>query len=177
MPIVTIKKSNINLWEEYPDLDLIEEFKKLRKEEGDEKSNNILKAIYYIWDPKSDKRNSGFTESELIKDINANLLADKKFNWSKYEHIKEAWFKYCLTKTDQLLKEYEDQLDGLNDMMREWTWSKSDALDKAQTMKAYKGLFEEYADVKNKFTQEVAEREEMEGGYTLSMLESNVETA
>ena len=172
MPIVELRKSDINLWVEYPDLDLIEEFRILREKEGDEKSNNILKAIYYIWDPKSDKRDSGFTEAELIKDINQNLIGIKTFKWEKYEHVKEAWFKYCLTKTDTILKEYEDQLEGLNEMLKNWAWSKDDASDKAAAMKTYKSLFEDYGDIKKQFSAEKAERDEFYGGYELSELEA-----
>ena len=177
MPHISIKKSNINIWDEYPDLDIIEVFRKLRKDEGDEKSNNILKAIYYIYDPKSDKRDSGFTEEELIKDISKNLIGDKNFKWAEYEHVKEAWFKYCMTDTERLLKYYESEIEGLNKMMKDWTWTKKDADDKSAAMRNYKQLYTEYSEVKNLFIQEKLEREEMEGGYQLSMLEENVETA
>ena len=174
MPLVSIKKSNINIWDEYPDLDVIDVFKKLRKEEGDEKSSNILKSIYYIWDPKSDKRDSGFTEEELIKDINKNLIGDKNFKWAEYEEVKEAWFKYCLTNTERLLQYYENEIDGLNEMMKDWTWTKHDASEKAAAMRNYKQLLTEYSEVKNLFTQEKIEREKMEAGYQLSMIESYV---
>ena len=79
MPHISIKKSNINIWDEYPDLDIIEVFRKLRKDEGEEKSNNILKAIYYIYDPKSDKRDSGFTEEELIHHIKVQQVINEAY--------------------------------------------------------------------------------------------------
>lgn len=175
MPIVVIRKSNINLWEEFPDLDLIDEFKKLREQEGDEKSNAILKAIYYIWDPKSDKRDSGFTEEELIKDLNKNLIGDKKFDWSKYEDVKKAWFKYCLTKTDVLLKDYQEEIEGLNKMNKEWTWTKKDAEQKAQSMKAYKTLWDDYKEVERAFSNDKHERDEMFGGYQITLIEEYAE--
>jgi len=181
MPIVELKKPNINLWEEYPDLDIIEEFKKIRLAEGDEKSNNILKAIYYIWDPKSDKRDSGFTEQELIKDINKNLIGEKAFNWKTKdrEALKQAWFKYCMTKTDMLLRDYQEQVEGMNAMHREWPWSPENAKEKAASMSAYKTVFADYKDILKDFNNEKLEREEMEGGYQPSMneLEADVEGA
>lgn len=171
MPIIEIRKSNLNLWNEYPDLDIISEFKKLRKKEGDEKSSNILKAIYYIWDPKSDKRDSGFTEQELIAEINENLIGEKEFDWEKYEDIKQAWFKYCLTKTDTLLKKYEEEIEGLQKMLDEWKWDKKTATDKKNAMAALRDLYQDYATVKSLFISERFERLEMEGGYTPSLLE------
>jgi len=171
MPIVEIRKSNINLWDEYPDLDIISEFKKLRKEEGDERSNNILKAIYYIWDVKSDKRDSGFTEEELIKDVNENLLNDKNFDWSKREELKEAWFKYCMSETDRLLKRYRDEIEDFNTMMKEWKWDKKTAQDKAMTMKSAKSMFEDLKEIEKLFVAEKIARLEMQGRYTPSLLE------
>lgn len=177
MPIIELRKSNINLWEEFPDLDIITEFKKLREKEGDERSNAILKGIYYIWDPKSDKRDSGFTEEELIKDINKNLIGDKNFNWSEYEDVKQAWFKYCFTKTDSLLKSLEDEIEKLNEMIKNWTWTKKDASDKAATMKVYTSLYEDYKEIKMKFINEKHERDEMLGGYQITILEEYAENA
>lgn len=171
MPIVVLNKSNINLWDEYPDLELIEEFRILKQEEGYDKSNNILKAIYYIWDPKSDKRDSGFSEEELIKDITKNLIGDKNFIWAKHDKTKEAWLKYCFTKTDTLLKELEDEIEAFHLMIKKWKWTKADSLDKAAAMKAYNALFTDYAEIKKLHVSEKLEREEMEGGYQISMLE------
>lgn len=171
MPIVELRKSGINLWEEYPDLDLIEEFRALREKEGDERSNNILKAIYYIWDPKSDKHDSGFTEAELIEDINTNLLGQKKFNWNKYEKVKQAWFKYCMTKTDKILKDLEDQMEGLNQMLKDWAWSQDTAKEKADVMGKQTVLLRDYEPVRRLFSADKMERDEFHGGYGLSGLE------
>lgn len=152
-------------------MDLIEEFRALREKEGDEHSNNILKAIYYIWDPKSDKHDSGFSEAELIEDINQNLLGVKKFKWEKYENVKQAWFKYCMTKTDKMLKDFEDQIEGLNQMLRDWAWSQDSAKEKADVMGKQTVLFANYEPVRKLFIAEKQERDEFYGGYELSMLE------
>ena len=82
-----------------------------------------------------------------------------------------------MTDTERLLKYYESEIEGLNKMMKDWTWTKKDADDKSAAMRNYKQLYTEYSEVKNLFIQEKLEREEMEGGYQLSMLEENVETA
>lgn len=175
MPIIELRKPSVNLWEEYPDLDLISEFKKLREDEGDERSNNILKAIYYIWDPKSDKRDSGFSETELIKEITKNLIGGKKFDWTKYEKVRQAWFTYCLTKTDVLLKQYEDEIEGLNTMLKNWIWNQDTATQKAAAMGALKTLWEQYKEVKKDFTNEKQARAEMMGGYQITLIEEYAE--
>jgi hypothetical protein len=171
MPIVELKKSGINLWEEYPDLEFITEFKELKDKEGAEKSNNILKAIYYIWDPKSDKRDSGFTEEELIKDINKNLIGEKNFKWSNYEKTKAAWDKYCLTKTDTILVEYETKISQVNEVIKTMPVTKENIKEIGDYLKLQKSLLLDYAEVKKEFVQEQISRAEMENGYVPSLNE------
>lgn len=171
MPIVELKKSGINLWDEYPDLEFITEFKELKEKEGAEKSNNILKAIYYIWDPKSDKHDSGFTEAELIKEMNKNLIGEKNFKWKDYEHVKAAWQKYCLTKTDTIFLKYQTKIEEVCKVIDGVKVTKDTIHEISDYLKIEKALLSDLAEAQKEFRQEAAARAEMMEGYTPSLLE------
>ena len=171
MPIVELKKPGINLWDEYPGLEFITEFKELKEKEGAEKSNNILKAIYHIWDPKSDTHNSGFKEEELIKEMNKNLIGDKNFKWKEHEKVKEAWFKYCFTKTDTILVKYRRKVEEVCDVYDSIKVTKDNAKEVKDNLKLQKELLIDLSEVEKEFVQEGIARAEMENGYVPSLLE------
>lgn len=167
---VIIIDPDINIWDEFKFLETISEFKTLKIEEGEERSSNILKAVYFIWDPKSELRDSSFDEKKVINDINSSLL-EPDFNWDNYDHIREAWMKFCTSKAETLLLRYEDEINGLNTLLEKWIWSKEDAKAKAELVKTYRTLFDDFIEVKNEFEAEKQELIEFLGGYELSMIE------
>lgn len=76
-----------------------------------------------------------------------------------------------MTKTDKMLKDFEDQIEGLNQMLRDWAWSQDSAKEKADVMGKQTVLFANYEPVRKLFIAEKQERDEFYGGYELSMLE------
>lgn len=171
MAFIIVDNPDINIWEHNPSLDLISEFREFKEKEGELRSSDILKAIYYIWDPKSDLRDSSIPESKLIADISNNLLGDPDFDWDAYDYIKEAYLEYNITKLESLLLTYEKEIHDLNEVLMNWRWDKNNINDKANAVKQYKVLFNEYIEIKEKAKMEAEEFSEMLGGYQKSMLE------
>lgn len=159
-----------NIWEHNPHLLLISVFKELKKKEGIKKSSNIIKSIYYIWDPKSDLKDSGASEKELIEEITNSLLS-KNFDWTKYDHIKEAYFKYCITEIESEHLRRGREVKKFGDFIEGWKWSSDDAKDKGTVMKQYKDIFKDWIESDAEFKQEKTSIEELGGGYVMSFLE------
>lgn len=172
MFITQIKTIDANVWDEFPELSLITKFREFREKEGDEKSSNIIKAIFYIWDVKSSFRKSGMTEDEIKKEIHKNLLGNPKFSWKKLQGIKLYFLDKNQTAAQKLFAETEIQIRELNHFLREeWEWSETNAKDKAAVMKQYKDLYKDYLDYKEAIAEEEIEFESTRGGYNKSFLE------
>lgn len=159
-----------DIWKLNPHLLLISTFKELKKKEGHKKSSNIVKAIYYIWDAKSELRDSAVSENELIKEITESLLS-KNFDWSKYDHVKEAYFKYCVTEIEAEHLRRGREVKKFGDFIENWNWTKDDAKDKGIVMKQYKEVFKDWIESDADFKQEKNTLEEFGGGYVMSFLE------
>lgn len=170
MPFIAIESPEDNIWEKNPSLELIKEFKELKQVEGEERSSNILKAIYYIWDPKSDIRDSGVSEDKLLEDVTTNMLGPD-FNWDDYEEIQEAYLNFNITKLESLLLRYEKEIEDLNKMLEDWKWTKKDVVQKGNAVRQYKMLFDEYIQIKDKARMEAEEMYDMLGGYQKSLIE------
>lgn len=171
MAFIVIDSPDVNVWETNPSLDLISEFRKFRADEGDERSSNIIKAIYYIWDPKSDLKDSGVPYEKLVEDVTTNLIKDENFNWDSYDYIREAYMEYNTTNLEKFLIRYEKEIDDLDAILKDWPWDKKSIRDRADAVRQYKQLLEEYIVIREKARAEAEELNEMYGGYTKSMFE------
>lgn len=171
MAFIIVNSPSDNIWEINKELEIITEFRQLKKDEGEFKSSQILKAIYYIWDPKSNINNSGFDEDKLIQDVTETLIGDPDFKWEDYEAIKQVYLENNLSKNEKLLLKYRKEIQGLSDLLDTWAWSKSDAKTKGEVVSQYKRLFEDLKEVETKFLMEKHEMEEMLGNYVKSRFE------
>lgn len=171
MPFIIVESPEDNIWKVNPSLELISEFKDFKQQEGEERSSNILKAIYYIWDPKSNLRDSGIKEDQLLRDVTSNILGDD-FNWDDYEEIRNAYLNFNITKLESLLLRYEKEIEDLNAMLETWKWDKKDVVQRGKAVAQYKALFDEYISTAEKARMEAEELSDMLGGYQKSMLES-----
>ncbi len=171
MAFIRIEDPDENIWKTNPSLKLISDFEDFKEKEGEDRSSSILKAIFYIWDPKSELRDSGVSESQLIEDVTKNLINDPDFNWDDYDHIKTLYQETNITKIEGLLLRYEKEIHDLNTILEDWKWNKKEIKDRAAAVSQYKVLFDEYVEVKDKVKMETDELSEMYGGYQKSMLE------
>jgi len=172
MAFIIVETPDDNIWEKNPSLELISVFKDFKDSLGEEKSSNIIKAIYYIWDPKSKVKDSGVSEDTLVEDVTSSIIKDDKFNWDDYEYIKKAYIENNISKMESLLLRYEKEIIDLNTMLEGWKWSKTDIKARSEAVKAYKVLFDEYIEVASKVKAENDEIAEFFGNYQKSMLES-----
>lgn len=161
-----------NVWEKNPALTVIRQFRKLKEDEGDDRSNAIIKAIFLIWDTKSPLRDSGVSPEQLVEDVSQHLLGDADFNWDPYEEFRDFFIESNISKTEALMLKYEQEIEGLNKLLSNWKWSQKDADKRARIMKEYKSLFEDLAEVRSIVVEQVEMEEELEGGYNKSFLES-----
>lgn len=171
MPFVVVENPEENIWDTNPGLELITEFRDFKAKEGEIKSSNIIKAIYYIWDPKSPLRDSGLPEEKLIEDNTKNIIGDKNFNWDDYEDIKEFYLKYNISKIEALLLQYEDEVKGLNELLADWPWTKKGVKEKSFAVSQYKGLFESLMEISDKVRADASDEMEMRAGYQKTMVE------
>lgn len=175
MPFIIVESPEDNIWDRNPSLELIGDFKKFKETEGEDRSSDILKAIFYIWDPKSDLRDSGLEHDKLIEDVTSNVINDPDFNWDDYEHIKELYLDNNLTKLEKLLLRYESEIEDLNTMLEEWKWNKKEIKARSEAVRAYKILFDEYIEIRDKARIESDDIADMLGGYQKSMIEDFAE--
>lgn len=171
MALIQEVNPDVSIWKQNPALGLIKEFKELKLKEGDERSSNIIKAIFYIWDTKSKLRDSGLSEQQLIEDINTSVIGDPDFNWHEYWDFKEFFIAKNVSKLESMLIGYENDIRDLEQMLADWKWGKKDLKQKAEARKQLKILVEEYADLKRKALAEADENVVLEGGYTKSLVE------
>lgn len=172
MAFVKVESPDCDFWALNPSLKLIKEFKKLIETEGYERSSNILKSIYYVWDPKSNLKDSGLSQDKLKEDMAENLIGDPNFDWDIYEPVVDLYLKFNTSELESMLIHYEKEINDLNTLLGGWTWSKKDVKDKAYAVSQYKSLFDDYIEIKNRVTNEHENIISLEGGYQKSMLES-----
>jgi hypothetical protein len=171
MSFVLVEDPEINIWEKNPELALIIEFAEFREKEGEIRSSDILKAVYYIHDPKSKLRDTSVSQIDLIHTVNTTVLEDPKFNWDDYDYIVDVYLKYNTSKIESLLLRYEDEIEQLNKILESWKWDKSNIKDRADALKQYQTLLTELSDLRERVLAETNEHMEMHGGYQTSLIE------
>src|SRR6188472_3824244 len=132
MPFIRVPTPECNIWEENPALSLISEFKEFKASEGAKKSSAILKAIFYIYDPKSTLKDSGIDGDKLVTDITANVIKIKDFNWHEYQEIIDTYLKFNISKLESMLLSYEKQITDLNKILDKWVANKDDIGEKSK---------------------------------------------
>lgn len=172
MALIYAVTPEMNIWENYPNLKLIREFKQLKDDLGDEKSSNIIKIIFTVYDPKSQLRDSGIDHEKLLKDSSAELLGDADFNWEPYDEFKDFFLKANLSKLETTLVRYEQDLEDLDKLLESWKWSKKDITPRATAVKQRNMLYDELIKIQVQVKAEVEEAEELFGGYQKSLLEN-----
>lgn len=170
MFILRVPDPKCNIWKENPHLEIISEFKDFKEKEGVKKSSNILKAIYYIYHPKSKLKDSGFDEDKLMEDV-TDFLLGSDFNWDEYNDIRTFFMTHTISEAESLLLKWEKKINELSDLLDGWKLTKNNVKGQTAAMSAYKGLFADYIEVKNKVDTEHAASEYLEGGYELSYIE------
>jgi len=171
MAFITVDSPDDNIWEKNTSLELISEFRDFKEKEGIDKSSNILKAIYYIWDPKSDIRDSGVSEKKLIEDVTTDLIKDPDFKWDDYDHIRKAYMDNNITLLEGKLLNHEAEMAKLKKFLDDWVLDKNDIRDRILAVSAYTKLIDEYIDIRDKVKMETEELSDMLGGYQKSMIE------
>lgn len=170
--MIVVEDPKDNIWTENPHLELVTEFKDFKDKEGTRKSSKILTAIYLIWDPKSNLRNAGMSDLEILEDVTNNYLSYKDFNWDDYGYIKDIYFEKCISKTEKLFLRIESDLDDFNNILEKYKFSKDNAADRAKLTKEYKALLLEYMDVKTRVQEEKKNMNQNRDNYTDSLIES-----
>lgn len=165
-------KIDSDVWQLNPSLELIKEFRELKEKEGYERSSAIIKAIFFIWDMKSDLRDSGMSESKLMKDVSQMLLEDEDFNWQNYEDFKDFFLAANLGKLESLFLEYEKDLEDLNTFISTLKWGKTTIDTKAKANKQRKELFDQLLEIREKLKHDGDVEADMEGGYVKSFIEN-----
>lgn len=170
--MLTVKDPKDNIWEENPHLEIISEFKKFKEDLGSRKSSKILTSIYLIYDPKSELRNSGMTDSEILEEVTNNYLSYKDFSWDDYEEIKNFYLDKCITKTEKLFLRVEQDIEDLGKLMGTYKYNKENALERTKLTKEYKSLLLDYMELKNKVQEEKQNTNQNRGSYEDSLIES-----
>lgn len=143
-----------NFWDINKELIYLEPYLKLIKEEGKNRSSDIMKAIYLCYDPKSPFQNTGGrTLEEIQNDIVNNFLEDPSFDWSQYSQLIEIYKKDSRTKLERELDYWEMQLRERREFIKELPWDDKPEL-KDNMLNKSKKLFEDYISVIEKVENE-----------------------
>ncbi len=167
-----IKSLEDDIFEMYPQLMLVSDYADLIEELGREKAGNILKGIYFIYDPKSDLKDSGMSRQELVGDINKNLIGDEEFDWDEYDYLVQTYLKVSLNKVEKVVARYEEELDGFDALLKSWKWTKKDASAKAGLMAKYNTMSEKLIELREKVKVGKEDMSQSYGGYNKSLIES-----
>jgi uncharacterized protein YihD (DUF1040 family) len=168
--VIIVDDPKDNIWEKNPHLEIITEFKDFKKQVGFRKSSKVLTALFLIYDPKSPLRNQGWTEEEILEDVNKNYLTYKNFDWDDYEDIKEVYLNKTISKIEKLFIQYEKDLEDLNLVMRSWKYDKNNVKERSALIKEYKTLLADYMELRSK-VEEQKKTIQNRAGYKESLAE------
>lgn len=165
-----LPKDPKKFWELNMEMGYLDPFAKF-KEEND-KSAEIMTAIYMIYDPKSLLVNSGESESKIKKDVSKNFLGNESFEWKPFMKYVRSYKIFCKTKIEKALDDWWRQLQERNIFLEEeMEWDEDNARDKDALLLKTKEHFQNYNDIKALLKEERQEKL-MYGDYTMSELES-----
>lgn len=159
-----------DVYNSHPDL-LIDTF---LREFKDRESNasTILKAIYFMYDPKSEFRRQGYTTEEREFEVYNYILGDLDVDLQQnFSDVIEYWMKYNLTSTQRLFVELESEVEGILELNSKWKWGKKDVQEKAKSLEVAKKLLQDYVEIKSLLFEEEEEAESY-GNYQKSGLEN-----
>lgn len=160
-----------SVWVTNPSLHHVKIFRELKTAEGDERSSNIIKAIYNIWSPKSDLKDSGLEEADRISQVSESLLGDPDFDWDQHIELKEYFLLNNISEAERMHRKYGEEIEGLTLMLKKWKWTKAEAKDKTAVMKGYDDLLKNYLIAKALVENEKQGDTLMHSDYTKSLFE------
>lgn len=165
---IKLRDLDKDFWEQNKELSLMTPFSSFKKKA---KSDKIMKAIYLIWDSKSTFRKSGMTTDEIMTDVNENFLNNKDFNWEPYEDIVEAYKEKCMSRLYKNVLDMLSEIEEISEARSNLSWEDEDQYrQKIELFDASKKLFQEAISLQKELDEEI-EAVELEGEYSLSMLE------
>ena len=171
MPQITIEDRTKTIWEQNPWLSIIEFFKTFKDDLGEDLSSKILTAIFLVYHPNSDLREDVRGTNELEEDVATNYLKDPKFDWRKYDGIKEEFLKQTTTKVQQHFIRYENEVEKLLKFVETGKYTEKNALSRASLLEKSDKIWNKYLELKQKVEQEKADSTKSLGNYSKSMAE------
>lgn len=166
----TLPEEKQNFWEANPELLNLTPYAQFYKKEGKRRSGRIMTAIYMCFDPKSSAQNSGEREEEdIMVDIATHFLNDKKFDWSEFKTIINAYKLDCRTKIEKELDYWELELKTRRQYQRNLPWD-TERKEKDEMLKTQKTLFQDMIDIRKELDKERNEKKFYAGTHK-SLLE------
>lgn len=105
-----------DFFEQNPEVQYIEDFRKLIDEEGSrERASRVMWAMYLVYDPNSDWYNMSTPEKkELARD---NYLKDKEFDFDEYRWLRKAYESQLLHITEKHFNVWVRKLEQMTNRM------------------------------------------------------------
>jgi len=153
---VNLENIEDNFWEQNPELAYMTPFSELyKKKEGEQ----IMKAIYLIYDFKSRFNIAKEPREKVIEDVSTNFLKKPKFDWSKYEHIISTYEDKMKTPLQKDLEAMYLDLEGFRSYITRLSWEDDEeAKLKRDYMKDIDVLYNKIKELESKVAGEIQEK-------------------
>lgn len=161
-----------DLFKLYPELNLIPEFKALKKEYGQQKASKLIWAIAKTEDPESKlfrskkDRKRKLVEEQFLKeeiDWESDLMKDAL----------RAYIRECMTVIRRFLKTWSDKILEADRWLAEQDVEK--ILSKKDYVNNFDNMIEQYEKYEEKYLEEKVQQTKKKGGYKPSRRQRRIQ--
>jgi len=157
MSLLNSFDTDANIWEIEPQLKIPQAFNKLYSEDTSKSkahSSKIMWAIALLVDNSEANKFRNLTFDDRQQLIAEDYLQDAKFDWSKYDEIKEAYEELSMSKLEKSLLIYIQKLEQRNKFVKDQVYTMDNASDLDKMITSTKGLFELISKLSDQVKQE-----------------------
>lgn len=169
MGIVNIRDFDSTVWESDKELSSISEFRSLREEYGDERSDYIIKAVYVLKDPSWGKRKY-MSNGEILKE--ADLFFDKAgIDSSDVRTFIDYYEYHCLTDLERELISMEKLVRERGECFHNLSYKNKDESSRKDSMALSHSKFVEELKKMREMVAESTSDSSLRGDYNMSLAE------
>lgn len=158
-----------NIWASNPELITYPSFKQLKEEYGADKSQEIMKALYLVYDAKSHFRALGLTDEGELQSKASIYLGDVK--WGDLSKQIETYKEYIITPSERHLMNLSSQIEKAQGVLSDWTPITKELTSFIKSGLELTKLQREYLEIYKLVQAEKEEITKGAGGKALSLLE------
>lgn len=158
-----------NIWTSNPELTTYPAFKQLKEDFGAEKSQEIMKALYLVYDAKSHFRALGLTDEKELQAKASIYLGDVK--WLDLSEQIATYKEYIITPSERHLMNLSSQIEKAQGVLNDWSPDTKELTSFIKSGLELTKLQKEYLEIYKLVQAEKEEITKGAGGKALSLLE------